>query len=154
MKRRKIYHLWFKSFLRQGLNFLLHHQDNHQQRKIEGSIALPQPLADEVQRHAEEQDKLLTTLDEADQPTQEEQTQTLEDENTFPSLWGGGTFFRSLISRSNISLPVLISRSNISRRIVLITFPKKLKTKNIRVVSQMTLTQQLTQNMMMDHQKL
>ena len=63
-------------------------------RKIEGSIALPQPLAEEVRRHAEEQDKLLTLLDDGDQRDQEELAQTLEEENTFPSSGGGGTFFR------------------------------------------------------------
>ena len=65
-------------------------------RKIEGSIALPPPLAEEVQRHAEEQDKLLTMLDDTDQRDNEElATQTLEDRNTFPSSGGGGaTFFR------------------------------------------------------------
>ena len=63
-------------------------------RKIEGSIALPQPLAEVVQRHAEEQDKLLTQLNEADQRDQEENAQTLEDENIFPSSGGGVTFFR------------------------------------------------------------
>ena len=58
-------------------------------RKIEGSIALPQPLAEEVQRHAEEQDKFLTLLDDGDQRVQEELAQTLEEENTFPSSGGG-----------------------------------------------------------------
>ena len=66
-------------------------------RKIEGSIALPQPLAEEVQRHAEEQDKHLTIGDDIDQLDREELAQTLEDGNTFPSSGGGGgggTFFR------------------------------------------------------------
>ena len=88
-RRKKISHLWFKSFLRQGLNFHLHHQDNHQKGKLKALLLFHNHLADDVQRHAEEQDKLLTTLDKADQPKQEEHTQTLEDENTFPSSGGG-----------------------------------------------------------------
>ena len=67
-------------------------------RKIEGSIALPQPLAEEVQRHAEAQDKSLTLLDDEDQRAQEELAQTLEKENTFPSSGGGGYLLPSLIS--------------------------------------------------------
>ena len=63
-------------------------------RKIEGSIALPQPLAEEVQRYAEEQDKSLTLLDEEYQRDPEENAQTLEEANIFPSSGGGGTFFR------------------------------------------------------------
>ena len=66
-------------------------------RKIEGSIALPQPVAEEVQRYAEEQDKLLTPLDDGDQRVQEENAQTLEEENIFPSS-GGGYLLPSLIS--------------------------------------------------------
>ena len=58
-------------------------------RKIEGSIALPQPLAEEVQRYAEEQDKHLTIGDDIDQQDKEELAQTLEDGNTFPSSGGG-----------------------------------------------------------------
>ena len=58
-------------------------------RKIEGSIALPQPLADEVHRHAEEQDRLLTNADTLNHLDQEEQSHMLEDRNTFPSSGGG-----------------------------------------------------------------
>ena len=53
------------------------------------SIALPQSLADEVQRHAEEQDKLLNIVDNVDHLDTEEQTHKLEDGTTFPSSGGG-----------------------------------------------------------------
>ena len=62
-------------------------------RKIEGTIALPQPLAEEVQRHAEEQDKLLTRLDEGDQRVQEKMPKLWKRRISFHPL-GGGTFFR------------------------------------------------------------
>ena len=91
-------------------------------RKIEGSIALPQPLAEEVQRHAEEQDKSLTLLDDEDQRAQEELAQTLEEENTFPSS-GGGYPLPSLISH-------WIAWIALSRWIV---FLKKAKMMNMRI---------------------
>ena len=58
-------------------------------RKIEGSIALPQPLADEVQRHAEEQDKFLNIPDNSDHLDTEGQIHTLEDRTTLLSFGGG-----------------------------------------------------------------
>ena len=60
-------------------------------RKIEGSIALPTPLAEEVQRCAEEQDKDLFVAQDRDPLNAEEKTHTLEDGTPFHPL-GGGTF--------------------------------------------------------------
>ena len=100
-------------------------------RKIEGSIALPQPLAEEVQRHAKEQDKLLTLLDDGDQRDPEELAQTLEEENTFPSSGGGAYLLLSLISRW-------------------IVFLKEMKMTNMRIVNLQAIAQKTT----MAHQKL
>ena len=89
-RRRRIYHLWFKLFPEAGIETsTCTLRDNHQKGKSKALLPFQKPLAEEVQRYAEEQDKLLTPLDEADQQKQEENTQTLEDENILPSLWGG-----------------------------------------------------------------
>ena len=57
-------------------------------RKIEGSVRLPEPVAGDVQRHAEEQDQLLL-----DQPHDHEHhefsAQKLEEKRFFSNPWGG-----------------------------------------------------------------
>ena len=63
-------------------------------RRIEGSIALPQPLAEEVQRHAEEQDKNLTITDNIDSTGQRRPSPNAGRSDHFSILWGGGSFFR------------------------------------------------------------
>ena len=91
-------------------------------RKIEGSIALPQPLAEQAQRHAEEQDKHLTISDDIDQQDKEELAQTLEDGNTFPSSGGGGYFLPPLIIHWIVFLKKMMKKTNLIK-------PKK----NLRV---------------------
>ena len=58
-------------------------------RKKEGSMRLPEPVAGDVPRHAEEQDKALLPQT---HDHHESSTQMLEEERSFPTLGGGGTF--------------------------------------------------------------
>ena len=76
-------------------------------------MALPQPLADEVQRHAEEQDKHLTIGDDIDQQDNEELAQTLEDGNSFPSSRGGGVL---KMKKTNLIKNLTVQKTTMDRQ--------------------------------------
>ena len=59
-------------------------------RKIEGSLSLPEPMAEDVQRYAEEQDQRLWSAHDLERP--EELAQKLEEETPFPPLAGVTSF--------------------------------------------------------------